>query len=356
MPQNRNHGIVITQTPFRVSFFGGGTDFPEYFNEHGGSVIGTAIDKYMYVTLNSLERFFDKKIRLSYAKLECVDDPNELEHEIVRCILKNNPSYTFQEFLDIHSYADLPSSSGVGSSSSFTVGMLNALYLLNGIYKTPEVIAKEAIRIERVDIKDAGGWQDQIFAAYGGFNRISFSHDNFRVEPICLSYKKKLALERSILMFFTGDVRSSASIQQKVIKTNQADKLAYFRDIQKIADEAFDVINQSESPELFVSDFGKLLHIGWEAKRRLSNHVSNEKIDGLYDLAMQAGAFGGKLCGAGGGGFLMFIVPQERREDVIAALASYKQLNVAFEDHGSRVIYSKTYQPMTSFADAELVV
>jgi D-glycero-alpha-D-manno-heptose-7-phosphate kinase len=356
---HRNHGIVITQTPFRISFFGGGTDFPEYFNAHGSTIIGTAIDKYLYVTVNSLERFFERRIRLSYSKLEFADHPDELEHSLVRCILNSRPYLSDKDFFDIHTYADLPASSGMGSSSTFTVGMLNALYLLNGVYKTPEHIAKEAIHVERVQLQEAGGWQDQIFAAFGGFNKITFANDHFRVEPICLTAQKKLALEQSCMMFFTGDTRSSADIQQSAIKLkgsqNEQEKFKFMQKIQMLANEAFDVMNKSATPTELVHELGKLLDIAWQAKRNLSHNVSNAKIDNMYETALKAGALGGKLCGAGGGGFLLLMVPQAKRQAVIEALSDYKQLDIKFEDHGSRVVYSKTCAPLVQL-QREVVV
>lgn len=336
-------GMIMTQTPFRISFFGGGTDFPDYFNENGGKIIGTAIDKYVYVTMNSLDRFYDKKIRLSYSKLECVDSHEELKHGIVKCILQNHPYWDDQTFLDIHTYADLPAASGVGSSSSFAVGMLNALYLLNGVYKTPDRIAKEAIFIERDELQEAGGWQDQIFAAFGGFNQIRFSHDNFSVEPICLSLEKKTALEQSCLVFFTGETRSSADIQQQVMNNLQTDQKNYLKSIQKLAEEAFSLLNSASTPKELVSEFGKLLDYSWRAKRSLSSRISNSIIDDMYESGMRAGALGGKLCGAGGGGFLLLIVPEEKRQAVTQTLGQFKRLNIAFEESGSRVIYSKVF-------------
>lgn len=342
MHNAHQQGIVITQTPFRFSFFGGGTDFPDYFNQHGGTIIGTAIDKYIYTTLNSLDRFYDKRIRLSYSKLENVDSHRDLDHEIVKCILENHPFWDNQTFLDIHTFADLPASSGVGSSSSFTVGMLNALYLLNGAYKTPDAIAKESIHIERVLLKDAGGWQDQIFAAFGGFNRIRFMNNSFTVEPICISLEKKKALEQSCMVFFTGDTRSSARIQEQVM-VKQDDQFNYLKEIQHTADQAFEVLNNAKSSTELVHEFGKLLNTAWLAKKALSSQISNEKIDSIYHLAINAGALGGKLCGAGGGGFLLFIVPEDKREAVSYALQDYKRLHIAFEDNGSRVVYSKTW-------------
>jgi D-glycero-alpha-D-manno-heptose-7-phosphate kinase len=343
MQIDRQQGMIMTQTPFRISFFGGGTDFPSYFNEFGGSVIGTAIDKYIYVTMNSLDRFYDKRIRLSYSKLECVDSHEDLKHEIVKCILQNHPYWDDQTFLDIHTYADLPASSGVGSSSSFAVGMLNALYLLNGVYKTPDNIAQEAIFIERDELKESGGWQDQVFAAFGGFNRIRFANNRFIVEPICLASDKKKALEQSCMVFFTGDTRSSAKMQEQVMGVDTQNQTIYLNQIQAIADEAFVLLNNAKTPKELVFEFGKLLDKTWQAKKAISAHISNEKIDLIYDLAIQAGALGGKLCGAGGGGFLLFIVPEEKRVAVATVLSAYKRLNIAFEECGSRVIYSKVF-------------
>lgn len=345
----KHQGIVITQTPFRISFFGGGTDFPDYFNHtRPSTVIGTAIDKYIYVTLNSLDRFLDKRIRLSYSKLECVDHHNELEHPIIRSILENHPIADEQAFIDIHTYADLPHSSGVGSSSSLAVGMLNALYLLNGIYQTPEKIAKEAISIEREKLKEPGGWQDQIFAAFGGFNKISFAKNSFRVEPICITNKMQQALEQSCLFFFTGDLRSSASIQQSAIRLDSETTISYLDAIQALAEQAFEVLVNAKNPTELIHEFGLLLHQSWQMKRNLSPVVSSSKIDQIYDTAIKAGAVGGKLCGAGGGGFLLFIVPHAKQASVIEALKNYKQLQIAFDNHGSRVIYSKTYTPLSA--------
>jgi len=340
----KEHGIIITQTPFRISFFGGGTDFPEYFNKEGSSVIGTAIDKYIYVTLNSLDRFFEKRIRFSYSKLENVDDPSELDHAIVKCILNKHRAIDDNSFLDIHTYADLPSSSGVGSSSSFTVGMLNALYLLGGIYRTPELIAKEAISVERDELKEAGGWQDQVLAAYGGFNRIFFHDGKFRIEPIRLPLFKRRALEAACMMFFTGDTRSSAKIQESVLAPCQQETHGYLGKIRLLAEQGFEVLNLPDSVDTLINEFGVLLDRAWQVKRGLSSQVSNDKIDQMYAVALKAGALGGKLCGAGGGGFLLLIVPEAKQESVASALKGYKQLKIAFEDHGSRVIYSKACQ------------
>lgn len=345
MKKTRHQGIVITQTPFRISFFGGGTDFADYFNQHGGTVIGAAIDKHIYVTINSLERFFEKRIRLSYSKHEIVDNTDELQHDIVRCILESHPHFEENDFLDIHTFADLPASSGVGSSSSFCVGMLNALYLLRGIYKTPGAIAKEAIQIERLKLREAGGWQDQIFAAHGGFSRIHFANNDYRVEPICLSAQNKQALESACMMFFIGGTRKSAEVQAAVIKDNPAEKARHLDSIRQYAEKAFTILTSSLTAQDLLSEFGGLLHLSWLAKRNLSSHISNNHIDSLYEKGMQAGALGGKLCGAGGGGFLLFIVPPEKRAAMLEAFSGFKHLDIKFEDHGSRAIYSRICSP-----------
>ena len=237
MKNAKNQGIIITQTPLRISLFGGGSDLPEHFNVSGGSVLGMAINKYVYVTINSLERLQDKKIKLSYSKLEIVDSPLELNHQIVKNILIDTPFFNNDSFIDIHSYSDLPSSSGLGSSSSFTVGMLNALYYLNGVFKTPKFIAKNAITIERVKMKEKGGWQDQIFASYGGFNKISFFNNSFNVEPIAIPLEKKIYLKKSFFLIFTNLTRSSSEIQNSIKISKSIDKKQCLKMLHSFVEE-----------------------------------------------------------------------------------------------------------------------
>ncbi|MFA6408872.1 MAG: kinase [Gammaproteobacteria bacterium] len=336
-----SQSIVITQTPFRISFFGGGTDFPDYFNQYHGAVLGAAIDKFMYVTLNSLKRLDGKRIRLSYSKLEFVDDPLELEHQIVKHVLVDHKFFSEDDFLDIHSYADLPASSGIGSSSSFAVGMLNALYLSRGVYKFPGDIAREAILIEREKMKDRGGWQDQVFAAYGGLNRIIFGNNNFIVEPIVISKDKRVALEEACLLFFTGKMRSSSQVQNSVMSNDNVNKIEMLGKIHDLVQNGFDILYHSKTDVEMVYEFGRLLHESWNIKRNLSSHVTNQDIDCLYEEGIRAGALGGKLCGAGGGGFILFVVPKDKRDNVMQSLSKYKRLNIRFHDFGSRVIYSR---------------
>lgn len=337
----KNKGIIITQTPFRVSFFGGGTDFSDYFNEHGGSVIGTTINKYLYVAINSLERISDKKIRLSYSKLEQVNHIDEIQHSQVREIIKSNPLFDDGNFLDIHTFADLPASSGMGSSSSFTVGMLNNLYLMNHIYKTPESLSTEAINIERNILKDQGGWQDQIIVAYGGFNRINFFNDSFSVTPLVLSLEKLHALEASCMLFFTNKLRSSNDMQDKLIKSDNSNRIKCLHEIKEHVEQAHRILNKSTSPQKMVQDFGLLLGKTWETKKKLNEGISSEHIDQMFQIGMGAGAYGGKLCGAGGGGFILFIVAEHKQAAVAKALKDYHITKTCFENYGSRPIYSK---------------
>lgn len=340
---------LITQTPFRISFLGGGTDFPEFFNESPGYVLGATIKKYLYVTINSLERLLEKKIRFSYSKLEMVDRPEELSHDLAREALKKHASIFNGGFLDFHSFADLPYNSGVGSSSAFIVGFLNALYLLHGLYKSPKEIAKEAIEIERYVVKSRGGWQDQIHAACGGFNIISFANNDFTVTPICVSQEKIKCLEDNSLLFFTGLIRESKDVQEKVFDHPKAQsqfdlsaRRQYLVQLSDLVHEGADIlINSTNDNEGMLKDFGNLLDRSWRLKKQLSDSISNSMIEEIYDVAMKSGAHGGKLLGAGGGGFLLFVVPSDKRENVIQALSAFKHIQVQFEPSGSRVIFAR---------------
>ena len=334
-----HRGFVITRTPFRVSFFGGGTDVPSHFEDAGGAVLGAAINKYIYVTMNSLERLLDKKIRFSYSKLEIVDSPEELQHALAKTILTGHVHFETSEFLDIHTFADLPSSSGIGSSSTFTVGMLNALYLLNGRARSPELLAQEAIEIERVKLKEAGGWQDQYFAAYGGFNVLDFSKTgDVTCKPIVLTKQKLIALQAACVMVFTGGVRSSSDIQQHFKKTDQ-DKKNSLMQLASYVPKALDILQSAVTEKEMIAEFGRLLHESWLLKRSLSKHISNHTIDAIYQMGLNAGAYGGKICGAGGGGFILFIVPPEQKENLKKSLGQYHPLDLMFDSAGSRPIF-----------------
>jgi D-glycero-alpha-D-manno-heptose-7-phosphate kinase len=340
----QKHGIVISQTPFRISLFGGGTDLKDYFNRHGGSVVGMTINKYVYVVINSLERLSEERIRLSYSQLEQVNSPEELRHEIANEILTRHAGFINGGFIDLHTFADLPASSGVGSSSSFTVGMLNALYFLHEKRRTPEQLSKEAIDIERDKLNHMGGWQDQILAAYGGLNRIDFSKNSFCVQPIILSDEKANALEKSCLLFFTGDSRSSSEIHHKINESNHhSSSNRSLEEMKEYADEAFHILKGEASSKIMIGDLGHLINRAWESKKKLSPHISNDKIDRIHKTGIAAGAYGGKICGAGSGGFFLFIVPEHKQDSVKNALKEYKHLKISIEYRGSRIIYQKIF-------------
>lgn len=322
--------MIITKTPFRMSFFGGGTDMPEFFREHGGAVISTSFDKYCYVNVRHLPPFFDYNTELSYARTERVVDVNEIEHPAIREAMK---------MLDMHDIrltyeADLPARTGLGTSSSFAVGMLNAFYALKGKYADKKRLSDEAIYLERVLCNEAGGWQDQIAAAYGGFNRINFHGGSYDVQPIIISPERKKQLNNNLMMFFTGFTRFSSEIQQS--SKSMADKTAQLLDMLAIVDEAEMVLEDKNSD---LDDFGRLLDKSWRLKKQTGNKVSTGGIDELYEKAMAAGALGGKLLGAGGGGFLLFYVPQERQAAVMKAMSNLMYVPFEFENGGTRVIH-----------------
>lgn len=323
--------MVITKTPFRMSFFGGGTDIEDYFRENGGAVLSTTFDKYCYVTVRHLPRFFEYKTHLTYSKMEYVNSYDEIRHPAIRNAMK---------LLDMHELrltydSDLPARSGLGTSSSFAVGMLNAFYALKGKYADKKKLADEAIYLERVLCCEEGGWQDQIAAAFGGFNRINFTENGYEVQPLIISMDRKQKLNQRLMMFFTGFTRFSSEIQ----RVNRAEKKAsykYLKEMQKLTDWAEKVLVGKESE---LDEFGYLLDQTWKLKRQTGSAVSTDSIDGLYEKGIRAGALGGKLLGAGGGGFLLFYVPLERQEAVRQAMSSLIHIPFEFETEGTRVIY-----------------
>jgi len=331
---------IITATPFRVSFFGGGTDFPGYFDRRGGLVLATAIRKFSYVAINSLERLLEKRFRISYSRLEMVDTVEEIEHDIIRATMSEYTSLTDDCFVDIHSYADLPSGTGIGSSSSFTVGLLAALHTLNGVYLPPTELARRAIRIERDTLGEVGGWQDQIMAAFGGFNAIRFRAGAFEVHPLVVGAERRGVLEASCWLYFTALVRKSAAIQQVSFSpTNIADKERVLDHTRELAEEALHIFRTESDSRLLVRRWGELLDASWALKKSLSGGVSLPEIDRLYDAARQAGAYGGKIVGAGGGGFLLIVGPPERRAEIDAAVGKLHSVPIQLESDGSRVVY-----------------
>jgi len=335
--------MIITKTPLRMSFFGGGTDMENYFKENGGAVLSTTFDKYCYVNVRHLPRFFDYKTELSYSKTERVTDVSEIEHPAIREAMKmlnmNEIRLTYE--------ADLPARSGLGTSSSFAVGMLNAFYALNGKYADKKKLADEAIYLERVLCNEAGGWQDQIAASYGGFNRINFNKDGtYDVLPVIISPKRKLELQNNLLMFFTGFTRFSSEVQKanEVSQENQAEKEKRLLEMLKLVDEAQDVLTNKERD---LDDFGRLLDQTWRLKKQTGNAVSTTGIDALYEKGIEAGALGGKLLGAGSGGFLVFYVQPEKQTMVMEAMKDLLHVPFKFENAGTRVIHytPEDYEP-----------
>ncbi len=323
--------MIITQTPFRMSFFGGGTDMEDFFKEYGGAVLSTTFDKYCYVNVRHLPRFFDYSTELSYSKTERVTDIDAIQHPAIRNAMK---------MLDMHEIrltyeADLPARSGLGTSSSFAVGMLNAFYALKGKYADKKKLADEAIYLERVLCAEAGGWQDQIAASFGGFNRINFNANGYEVLPVIINPERKRRLNNNLLMFFTGFTRFSSDVQ-KANAVGKTDKTAQLKEMLALVDEAERVLTDKERD---LDDFGRLLDHTWNLKRQTGAAVSTNSIDELYEKGMKAGALGGKLLGAGGGGFLVFYVQPEKQEAVKAAMKDLLYIPFKFEDGGTRVIH-----------------
>lgn len=332
--------MIITKTPFRMSFFGGGTDIESFFREHGGAVLSTTFDKYCYVNVRHLPRFFNYSTELSYAKTERVTSVHEIEHPAIRNAML---------MLDMHEIrltyeADLPARSGLGTSSSFAVGMLNAFYALKGKYVDKKRLADEAIYLERVLCNEAGGWQDQIAASYGGFNRINFNTDGtYDVLPLIIHPDRKKALCDNLMLFFTGFTRFSSEMQ-KANAASRAEKIEQLKEMLNLVDSAEKVLTDKNAD---LDDFGRLLDMTWRLKRQTGTSISTSGIDTIYEKGIKAGALGGKLLGAGGGGFFIFYVQPEKRVAVKEVMKDLLYVPFSFEDGGTRVIYyaPESYEP-----------
>lgn len=323
--------MIITKTPFRISFFGGGTDMAKFYDKYGGSVISTTIDKYCYVNVRHLPPFFEHKNQVTYSKIERVKNVDEIEHPMVREAMK----YLDMKELIVTYDADLPARTGLGTSSSFAVGMLNACYALKGKYVDKKQLADDAIYIERVLCNEDGGLQDQIAASFGGLNRIDFTAEGYTVSPIIISQKRKQELNDRLMLFYTGCVRFSSDIQ-KDTKNHIEENVSKLIEMKALVDEAQDILTDKNRN---LDDFGKLLDYTWKLKRQIGKKISTETIDSLYDKAMQAGALGGKLLGAGGGGFLLFYVPEEKQDNVKKELSDLLLVPFKFDNAGTQIIY-----------------
>ncbi len=324
--------MIITRTPFRMSFFGGGTDIKSFFSKYGGAVVSTTFDKYCYVTVRHLPRFFDYTTELSYQNTERVSNLDDIKHPAIRNAMK---------MLDMHEIrltyeADLPARSGIGTSSSFAVGMLNAFYALKGKYADKKRLADDAIYLERILCDEAGGWQDQIAASFGGFNRINFNTNGiYDVFPLIIHPERKRQLNDNLLMFFTGFTRFSSEMQ-KINSENYLDKIAQLKEIYSLVGEAEKVLTDKHSD---LDEFGRLLDRSWKLKRLTGRAITTDSIDYFYEKGIKAGAIGGKLLGAGGGGFLLFYARPEKQQVLKEAMKDLLHVPFRFEDGGTRVIH-----------------
>jgi len=324
--------MVISRTPFRISFFGGGTDYPVFYNKHGGAVLATSINKYCYVTCRYLPPFFNYKFRIRYNKQEHKKTISQIEHPSARECLRY---LNFQAGIEMQHNADLPAMAGLGSSSSFTVSLLNSLYALQGQMVDKMQLAKDAIHVEQKLIKESVGSQDQTIAAFGGFNKIVFRGDErIQVTPIITQPQRLNTLQDNLMLFFTGITRRAPDVAKTQIRATSK-KTKELKEMLKLVDVAFKIIAKNKS----MDDFGKLLDISWKIKRGLTHKISNGAIDAIYDLALKSGALGGKLLGAGGGGFLLFYVPLEKQAEIKEKLKKLLYVPFRFEDYGSQIIY-----------------
>ncbi len=323
--------MIVTRTPFRISFVGGGTDLPDFYQVEPGAVVSTAINKYMYIIVN---KRFDDTIRVSYSRTEIVKDVDEIQHPIVREALK---LAGITGGVEIVSVADIPAGTGLGSSSSFTVGLLNALYAYQGVLKSAEELAREACHIEIDLLQEPIGKQDQYIAAYGGLRYIQFNPDEtVFTEPLVTDMVSKEELNQNLLLFYTGDSRQARSIlKEQKANTRQSDKMGILRKMRDLALELRSQMNGSFPPDIL----GEFLHRGWMLKNLLATGISNRRIDDYYKKALDAGALGGKILGAGGGGFLLLYCPKEKQLEVRAALSDLTTIEFSMEPEGSRLIY-----------------
>jgi len=331
--------MIITRTPLRISFFGGGTDYPVWFRENGGSVLATTIDKCCYITCRRLPPFFEYHSRISYARIENVVSNDVIEHPSVRGCLQY---LGIEEGVEIHHVADLPARTGLGTSSAFTVGLLLGLYGLQDQMRAKQALANDAIHVEQELLQEAVGAQDQICAAYGGFNRVNFYTDGtYEVRRVVTTPTRLAELEQHLALYFTGFARTASEIAQEQIRMTSQRKHELDA-MLKLVDEAETII---ASPGRSLEDFGRLLHEGWRIKRSLTQKITNAAIDEIYEAGRSAGALGGKLLGAGGGGFMLFFVPPERRQELRTRLKRLLCVPFAFSNRGSHIVVYEPEKP-----------
>ena len=335
--------MIISRTPYRISFFGGGTDYPVWYRKHGGAVLATSIDKYCYLTCRYLPPFFEHRIRVVYSKIENCHGVDDVSHPAVREILR---FLRFDRGAEIHHDGDLPARSGIGSSSAFCVGLLHALHALQGRMPSKHQLALESIHIEQEVLRETVGSQDQVTAAYGGFNHLVF-HENgeISVRPVTIPQERLKELDRHLLLFFTGIKRTSSDVAQSYVENLDRNR-RHLRIMKDLVGEALSVLTSEQD----LGAFGELLHEGWLAKRSLSERVSSTEVDGIYEAAQAAGAVGGKLIGAGGGGFLLLFASPDRHAELKRRLGRLIHVPFRFEFSGSQIIF---YDPETEYVAEE---
>ncbi len=328
--------MIISRTPFRISFFGGGTDYPVWYKESDGAVLATTIDKYCYITCRHLPPFFEHKHRVVYSKIEAVKDIAEIQHPAIRATLQ---FMNICDGLEIHHDGDLPARTGLGSSSSFTVGLLHCLYAIKGIMPTKIQLAQDAIQIEQNMLNENVGCQDQILASFGGFNKIIFRSDNsFQVNPVIITHDRLHQLQSHLLLVFTGFSRYASDIAKNQIE-NTGNRRHELWIMRQMVDEALEILSNGRRD---ITEFGKLLHESWNLKKGLSDRITTPQIDMIYESAQEAGAIGGKVIGAGGGGFILFFAKPEDQPKIKEKLKGHLFVPFHFENYGSQII---VYQP-----------
>jgi D-glycero-alpha-D-manno-heptose-7-phosphate kinase len=339
--------MIISRTPFRLSLFGGGTDYPSWYTKHGGAVLATTIDKYCYLTCRYLPPFFEHRYRVVYSRVESCHRIDEIGHPVVREVLRY---LNIEQGVEIHHDGDLPARSGMGSSSSFTVGLLHALHALKGEMRSREELAREAIHVERDLLQETVGCQDQVIAAFGGINHISFSPSgDFSVRPLTVPKPRVEALQSNLMLFYTGVERFASQVANSYVHDLNESKRRQLRLVRDLVEESIEIIQGDGDLE----PLGALLHEAWDAKRSLSTQVSTDGIDALYETARRAGALGGKLVGAGGGGFMLLFVPPTRQRAVKEAIHPALHVPFQFQFSGSHIIFYDPERDYSPYAVSE---
>src|SRR5262245_54562676 len=335
--------MIISRTPFRISFFGGGTDYPSWYRAHGGAVLATAIDKYCYLSCRYLPPFFEHRFRIVYRKIETCRTVEEIEHPAVREALR---FLKIERGVELHHDGDLPARSGMGTSSAFTVGLLHALHALRGETVTRSQLVRESIYLEQDVLRETVGSQDQVMASHGGLRHVTFQPDGeIVVDPVVMPAARVAELEAHLMLFYTGIARTAADVAQSYVVDLEA-RRRQLRIMKELVEESIDILASGSD----IRAFGDLLHEAWQAKRSLSSQVSNREVDELYQLAREAGALGGKLTGAGGGGFLLLFVEPDKHDDVKRALEGRLFVPFRFELAGSQIVF---YEPEADYDEVE---